>query len=90
MIAARSAEQKKATTLRASAPGTVSDALGDHIVFLGGGVHTYVLAFVFALLAVVLSYFAGRVSKVTTSVTLILGGVIVSSFFSALIRWMAR
>ena len=35
--------------------------------------------------AVVLSYFAGRVSKVTTSVTLILGGVIVSSFFSALI-----
>ena len=58
------------------------------IVFLGGGVHTYVLAFVFALLAVVLSYFAGRVSKVTTSVTLILGGVIVSSFFSALISIM--
>ena len=55
------------------------------IVFLGGGVYTYALAFVFALLAVVLSYFAGRVSKVTTSVTLILGGVIVSSFFSALI-----
>ena len=55
------------------------------IVFLGGGGYTYVLAFAFALLAVVLSYFAGRVSKVTTSVTLILGGVIVSSFFSALI-----
>ena len=55
------------------------------IVFLGGGVYTYVLAFVFSLLAVVLSYFAGRVSNVTTSVTLILGGVIVSSFFSALI-----
>ena len=58
------------------------------IVFLGGGGYTYVLAFAFALLAVVLSYFAGRVSKVTTSVTLILGGVIVSSFFSALISIM--
>ena len=55
------------------------------IVFLGGGAYTYILAFVFALLTVVLSYFSGRVSKVTTSVTLILGGVIVSSFFSALI-----
>jgi len=55
------------------------------IVFLGGGIYTYALSFVFALLAVALSYFAGRVSKVTTSVTLILGGVIVSSFFSALI-----
>jgi iron complex transport system permease protein len=58
------------------------------IIFLGGGVYTYVLAFVFALLAVVLSYFSGRVSRVTTSVTLILGGVIVSSFFSALISIM--
>ncbi len=55
------------------------------IVFLGGGTYTYILAFVFALLAVVLSYFSGRVARVTTSVTLILGGVIVSSFFSALI-----
>lgn len=55
------------------------------IVFLGGGAYTYVLSFLFALVAVVLSYFSGRVSKVTTSVTLILGGVIVSSFFSALI-----
>ena len=55
------------------------------IVFLGGGGYTYVLAFLFALLAVVLSYFAGSISRATTSVTLILGGVIVSSFFSALI-----
>lgn len=55
------------------------------IVFLGGGAYTYVLAFLFALLAVVLSWFSGRIAKVTTSVTLILGGVVVSSFFSALI-----
>lgn len=58
------------------------------IIFLGGGVYTYVLSFAFALLAVILSYFSGRVCKVTTSVTLILGGVIVSSFFSALISIM--
>ena len=58
------------------------------IIFLGGGIYTYVLSFAFALLAVMLSYFSGRVCKVTTSVTLILGGVIVSSFFSALISIM--
>ena len=58
------------------------------IIFLGGGVYTYVLSFAFALLAVILSYFSGRVCKVTTSVTLILGGVIISSFFSALISIM--
>lgn len=58
------------------------------IIFLGGGIYTYALSFAFALLAVMLSYFSGRVCKATTSVTLILGGVIVSSFFSALISIM--
>jgi len=55
------------------------------IVFLGGGAYTYFLSFAFAVLAVVLSYFSGRISRTTTSITLILGGVIVSGFFSALI-----
>lgn len=58
------------------------------IIFLNGGVYTYILSFLFALIAVILSYFSGRISKVTTSVTLILGGVIVSSFFGALISIM--
>ncbi|MBE5781413.1 MAG: iron ABC transporter permease [Clostridiales bacterium] len=58
------------------------------IVFLGGGLSTYVLAFVFAVGAVLLSYFAGRISKMTTSMSLVLGGVIVSSFFNALISIM--
>ncbi|MCF0136967.1 MAG: iron ABC transporter permease [Oscillospiraceae bacterium] len=58
------------------------------IIFLGGGTFTYILSFAFAVLAVAMSWFAGRVSRVTTSVTLILGGVIVSSFFSALISVM--
>ncbi len=55
------------------------------IIFLGDGIYTYLLAFAFALLAVILSYLAGKISNVTSSITLILGGVIVSSFFSALI-----
>ncbi len=55
------------------------------IVFLGGGKMTYICAFVFAIVAVILAYFAGKVNRVSTTVTLILGGVIVSNFFSALI-----
>jgi len=58
------------------------------IVFLGGGIATYFSSFFFALLAVVLSWFAGRISKVTSTVSLILGGAMVSAFFSALISIM--
>ncbi|MCR5522377.1 MAG: iron ABC transporter permease [Clostridia bacterium] len=58
------------------------------IVFLGGGLTVYFSSFAFALLAVVLSWFAGRVSKVTSTVSLILGGAMVSAFFSALISIM--
>ena len=58
------------------------------IVFFGGGVYTYIFSFVFAVAAVLLSYFAGRISRVTTSITMILGGVIVGAFFSALVSIM--
>lgn len=58
------------------------------IVFFGGGVFTYVFSFAFAVAAVILSYFAGRISRVTTSITMILGGVIVGAFFSALVSIM--
>ena len=58
------------------------------IVCFGGGVAIYFSSFAFALLAVVLSAFAGRISKVTTTITLILGGTIVSAFFSALVTIM--
>ena len=58
------------------------------IVFMGGGIFTYWMSFLFAVIAVVLSWFAGRVSRTTTPITLVLGGVIVSSFFSALISIM--
>ena len=58
------------------------------IVCFGGGVYTYILSFVFALAAVVLSWFAGRISRVTTTITMILGGTIVGAFFSALVSIM--
>ncbi|MBR4727108.1 MAG: iron ABC transporter permease [Clostridia bacterium] len=58
------------------------------IVCFGGGASTYVFSFLFAVLAVVLSAFAGRISKTTTTITLILGGTIVSAFFSAMVSIM--
>lgn len=58
------------------------------IVCLGGGVFTYLLSFIFALAAVILSYFAGRIARVTTAITMILGGTIVGAFFSALVSVM--
>lgn len=54
------------------------------IVVFGAGAATYLLSFAFAILAVLLSYFSGRIYGTTPNVTLILGGVIVSSFFGAL------
>jgi iron complex transport system permease protein len=58
------------------------------IVFLGGGVWTYGMSFVFGIAAVALSYCALRVSGSRTVISLILGGTIVSAFFSALISVM--
>ena len=54
------------------------------IVFLGGG-WIYPLSFLFAISAVLLAWWAGRIGGGTSTVSLILGGVIVSSFFGALI-----
>jgi len=46
---------------------------------------TYVFAFGFGMSAVILSYLIARVYKATPTIMLVLGGVIVSSIFSALI-----
>lgn len=54
------------------------------IVFFSGGYYVYIFAFIFGSLAVLLSYFSGRIYGSTPTVTLILGGVVVSSFFGAL------
>lgn len=53
------------------------------IVALGGGAAIYPTAFCFAILAVVLSVLAGRMAGGASNITLILGGVIISAFFSA-------
>jgi iron complex transport system permease protein len=46
---------------------------------------TYTSAFAFGILAVVLSYLIGKVYNTTPTIMLVLGGVVVSSVFSALI-----
>ncbi|MCL2817584.1 MAG: iron ABC transporter permease [Clostridiales bacterium] len=54
------------------------------IVAFGGGLYIYGFSFAFAILAVVLAYFAGRVHGSAPAITLILGGVVVSGVFTAL------
>jgi iron complex transport system permease protein len=58
------------------------------MVTLGGGALVYPSAFVFGLLAVALSYWIARIYRQTPTVMLILGGVIVSAVFSALVSLM--
>lgn len=48
----------------------------------------FVFAFCFGILAVILSYIIGHVYKSTPTIMLVLGGVIVSSVFSALISFI--
>jgi iron complex transport system permease protein len=54
------------------------------IVLFGVGLYTYVFSFAFAIIAVLLSYLSGRIYGSTPNIMLILGGVVVSSFFGAL------
>jgi iron complex transport system permease protein len=58
------------------------------IVFLGGGLAIYPLAFAFGLAAVGASYWIARVYRSNPTIMLILGGMIVSSVASALISFM--
>ncbi len=46
---------------------------------------TFVFAFVFGCAAVLLSFLVGRIYNTTTNIMLILGGMVVSSIFSALV-----
>ena len=58
------------------------------IVAFGGGVSVYFCSFACAIIAVILAWFTGRIYGKTSSVTLILGGVVVSAFFGALVSIM--
>lgn len=55
------------------------------IVTFNSTEYVYAFAFLFGVLAVIFSYAIGRIYDTTTSITLVLGGVIVSAMFSALL-----
>ncbi|WKY48723.1 iron ABC transporter permease [Eubacteriaceae bacterium ES3] len=55
------------------------------IVFFNNIFLTPIFAFFFGILAVILSFFAGRIENTSTTITLVLGGTIIQSIFSALI-----
>lgn len=57
------------------------------ILLFGNGVMTYVFAFGFGILAVSLSVMVGKIYKSAPTITLVLGGVIIKSIFSALISF---
>ena len=58
------------------------------IVTFNSTEYTYAFAFLFGALAVIFSYVVGRIYDTTTSITLVLGGVIVSAIFSALLSML--
>lgn len=58
------------------------------ILWFGGGTASYVLAFVFGIGAVLLSYWIAGVYKSVPAIMLVLGGTIVTSAFNALISLM--
>lgn len=57
------------------------------IILFNSMVLNYVFAFVFGLIAVGLSYSVGKIYKAAPTIMLVLGGVIISSIFSALISF---
>lgn len=69
--------------LGVSAGAGFGAALG--IIFFKGTVMIYILAFFFGVTAVFFSYTIGRIYNSTPAIMLVLGGVIVSSIFSALL-----
>lgn len=58
------------------------------IILFGVGSQTIGLSFFFGCLAVGISYFVGRIYRTATTIMLVLGGVVVSSIFSALLSFL--
>lgn len=55
------------------------------IVFFNNVFLTPIFAFTFGIIAVILSYYAGRIDNTSPTITLVLGGIIIQSIFSALL-----
>lgn len=53
------------------------------IILFGSNPSVYPLSFLFGAAAVLFSFFVGRIYKTATNITLVLGGVVVGSLFSA-------
>jgi len=58
------------------------------IILFGRGNEVFAFAFLFGCLAVSMSYLVGKVYRTTSTVMLVLGGVVVSSIFSALLSFL--
>ncbi|WP_425806225.1 FecCD family ABC transporter permease [Desulfitobacterium sp. Sab5] len=58
------------------------------ILLFNTKISIYLFAFLFALLAVLLSYWIGRIYNTTPTIMLVLGGTIVSAVFSALLSFI--
>jgi iron complex transport system permease protein len=58
------------------------------IVLFSGTTFVYIFAFAFGILAVTLSYIIGKIYDTSTTITLVLGGVIISAMFSALLSML--
>jgi iron complex transport system permease protein len=54
------------------------------IILFNGFFYVYFMSFAFGLLAVMLSFFVGRLCSASPTITLVLGGIIIGSIFSAL------
>lgn len=58
------------------------------IILFDSVVMIYIFSFCFGLLAVFLSYLVGKISTLTPTIMLVLGGTIISSLFSALLSFL--
>ncbi|MBB6480396.1 FecCD family ABC transporter permease [Spirochaeta isovalerica] len=58
------------------------------IVIFGRTPFIYPLSFFFGILAVVLSFFVGKYTRSETRISLVLGGVVIGSLFSAMISFL--
>lgn len=58
------------------------------IILFGNNYMVFIFSFVFGIMSVAFSYFIGRIYKAAPTIMLVLGGVIVSSVFSALLSML--
>lgn len=58
------------------------------IILFNNQLMTYLFAFLFGMLAVLLSYLTSKIYKSAPTVTLVLGGVVISSIFSSMLSFL--